>query len=272
MSDVAEHYASDGGLSARIAARLQAAGKDPARLTTADLAPVDEFHIRGRAATLELAAGLGLGPDSRVLDLGSGLGGPARTLAETWGCHVTGIDITPDFCAAATEMSRWLGMSDRVAFVQGDATDLPFDDASFDAVMTFHVAMNIAAKDRLYAEARRVLEPGGRFLVYDVMQGEGGEVLYPVPWARDASISFLSTPDEVETLLTAAGFRTLERRDSSDESVEWFNALSAEIARSGAPAFSSGTIFGGDFREMVRNQVRNLAERRIRTVSFLCAV
>lgn len=270
MTEVARHYTRGEGLAARIAAGLEESGKDLARITTADLGPVDEFHIRGRAATLELAPGLKLQPDSKVLDLGAGLGGPARTLAETFGCHVTGIDLTPEFCRAATEISGWLGLTDRVTFVEGDATALPFEDASFDAALTFHVAMNIAAKDRLYAEARRVLKPGGRFLVYDVMQGEGGAIHYPVPWAQDASISFVATPDEVESLLTGAGFRVLDRTDSSDESVAWFEALSARIAQSGARAVSSGMILGEGFEEMVRNQVRNLTERRIRTVSFLC--
>ena len=270
MTDIAKHYTRGEALAARIADSLKADGKDLGAITTADLGPVDEFHIRGRKATLELAEGLNLGPNSKVLDLGSGLGGPARTLAETWGCHVTGIDLTPEFCRAATEMSGWLGLTDHVHFIQGDATALPFDDASFDAAMTFHVAMNIAAKDRLYAEARRVLKPRGRFLVYDVMQGEGGAIHYPVPWAQDASISFLATPDEVETLLVSAGFRVLDRTDSSDESLDWFKAVSQEIARTGARAVSSGMILGEGFEEMVRNQMRNLAERRIRTVSFLC--
>jgi ubiquinone/menaquinone biosynthesis C-methylase UbiE len=270
MTDVAEHYTRGEGLAARIAASLKQDGKDLAAITTADLGPVDEFHIRGRKATLELGEALLLGPTTRVLDLGSGLGGPARTLAETWGCHVTGIDLTPEFCRAADEMSGWVGLSDKVRFVQGDATVLPFEDNAFDAALTVHVAMNIAAKDKLYAEAHRVLKPGARFAVYDVMQGEGGDIIYPVPWARDASISFVATPDEVGELLVAAGFTRLERIDSTEESLNWFKDVAARIAQSGARASSSGIIFGEGFEEMVRNQVQNLTERRIRTVSFLC--
>lgn len=270
MNDIAKHYTEGGSLLDRIAEGLAKVGKSLDEATTADLAAVDEFHIRGRKATLELAAGLGLSAASRVLDLGSGLGGPARTLAETNGCHVTGIDLTPEFCAAATVLSAKTGLSDRVEFIQGDATDLPFGEAVFDAAVTIHVAMNIAAKDRLYAEARRVLKPGGRFAVYDVMQGEGGDILYPVPWARDASISFVATPDEVAALLAGAGFRVLERHDSTDESGAWFKALADESARSGPPPLSVAAILGADRKAMVQNQVRNLAERRIRTVTFLC--
>ena len=177
---VVSHYTGSGDLASQIAESLRSAGKDISRLTTADLAAVDEFHIRDRKATLELAQSLNLSATTLVLDIGSGLGGPARTLAETYGCRVTGIDLTQAFCDAAATLSGWVGLSDRVTFQQGDATSLPFADAHFDAAMTIHVAMNIASKDQMYAEARRVLKRGSRFGVYDILQGEGGEMLFPV--------------------------------------------------------------------------------------------
>jgi ubiquinone/menaquinone biosynthesis C-methylase UbiE len=267
--DVANHYGGGGDLSRVIADSLRKAGKDPDRLTTADLATVDEFHIRGRKATLELARALNLDASSRVLDIGSGLGGPARTLAEAFGCHVTGIDITQAFCDAATTLSRWVGLSDRVDFRQGDATSLPFGDAAFDAAMTIHVAMNIAAKDRMYAEARRVLKPGGRFVAYDVLQGEGGDVLFPVPWAREPSISHLATPDTMPILLTNAGFRILGVEDSTEEGQRWFEEI-AERMKITAPAVTFQAFLGNDFPAMARNQVVNLRERRIRTLSYVC--
>ena len=182
VDHVASHYSENLELADVIAQSLRNAGKDLNKLTTTDLAMVDEFHIRGRKATLELAAKMNLNADSRVLDIGSGLGGPARTLAETYGCRVTGIDLTQAFCDVATAMSDWVGLGELTSFKQGDATSLPFDSKTFDAAMTIHVAMNIAAKDMMYLEARRVVKPGGAFAVYDVLQGEGGEVLYPVPW------------------------------------------------------------------------------------------
>jgi ubiquinone/menaquinone biosynthesis C-methylase UbiE len=211
-----------------------------------------------------------LDESARVLDLGSGLGGPARTLAEAFGCHVTGIDLTPAFCEAAETLSNWVGLGDRVTFQQGDATDLPFSDDQFDAAMTLHVAMNIAAKDRMYAEARRVLKPGGVFAVYDVLQGEGGDVLFPVPWAREPSISHLATPDEMAALLTGAGFTIRGIRDSTEESQRWFEEKSAEIATYGPAAVTFQVFLGEDFPQMARNQVRNLGERRIRTISYIC--
>ena len=267
--DVARHYSEDEALSQAIADSLTRAGKDLARLSPADLASVDEFHIGGRKATLDVAAQMKLTPASRVLDLGSGLGGPARTLAETHGCHVTGIDLTPAFCRAAEVMSDWVGLADRVSFVEGDATALPFADGSFDAAMTIHVAMNIARKDRMYAEARRVLKPGGRFAVYDVLQGEGGPVLYPVPWARTPEISHLATPDEMPGLLEGAGFRLIGVEDSSDASLKWFEAVAARLATS-APAVTFQAFLGIDFPAMAKNQVMNLRDRRIRTVTYIC--
>lgn len=271
MADsVASHYSGAGDIAAAIADALRKAGKDLGTLTATDLAAVDEFHVRGRPATLELAQSLNLTAASELLDIGSGLGGPARTVAETFGCHVTGIDLTPAFCEAATALSGWVKLGDRVSFQQGDATSLPFPDARFDAAMTLHVAMNIAAKDRMYAEARRVLKPGGRFGVFDILQGEGGEVLYPVPWAREASISYLATPRAMQALLTGAGFEILETRDSTEASQAWFDAMAARMAQGAAPPASFRTFMGDDFPTMARNQVANLRDRRIRTVTYIC--
>jgi len=271
MSDrIASHYSDNLHLADLIAKDLQAAGKDLNRLTTADLAMVDEFHIRGRKATLELAERMKLKADSHVLDIGSGLGGPARTLAEKYGCRVSGIDLTQAFCTAATAMSAWVGLGERVDFRQGDATSLPFADKQFDAAMTIHVAMNIAAKDKMYTEARRVLKPGGIFAVYDVLQGKGGDVLYPVPWARDPSISHLATPDEMKSLLSGAGFELLHIQDSTEESQRFFEQLTAQMAKTGASAVAWRFFLGDDFPVMARNQVRNVTERRIRTVSYFC--
>lgn len=270
MSDVTSFYSGTGELVGAIRSALDAAGLDHATLQPADLAPVDEFHIRGRAATLEIVEALELTADSRVLDLGAGLGGPARTVAESTGCTVTGIDLTPEFCEVATALSEWTGLSDRTRFLVGDATATGLPSAAVDAVMTVHVAMNIADKPALYAEAFRVLRPGGRFVVYDVLQGEGGDVRYPVPWAADSSTSFLATPEEMRELLTAAGFEVISEVDSSDESLVWFQQMRARIERDGPPPVTFAAFLGDAFGRMAANQVGNLAERRIRTVMFTC--
>ncbi len=169
IEEVAAHYSGGGALAERIAESLRSAGKDLGELKTADLAAVDEFHIRGRTATLELAEQMKLSEASSVLDIGSGLGGPARTLAEEYGCHATGLDLTQAFCDVAGVISDWVNLGERVEFQQGDATNLPFADNRFDAAMTIHVAMNIPAKEKVYEQARRVVKPGGIFAVYDVL-------------------------------------------------------------------------------------------------------
>lgn len=269
--DIETHYAGAEPLATRIEAALTGAGKDIGRLTTAELAAVDEFHIRGRQATLELAGRMELWEGCHVLDLGSGIGGPARTVAETHRCKVTGVDLTRRFCEAAATISGWLGMSDDVRFIQGDATDLAEDlTGCFDAAMTIHAAMNIAAKDALYASAKRALRPGRIFAVYDVVQGEGGAVVFPVPWARDASISHLATPGEMRGLLAGAGFEILDEVDSTEESLAWFRQMAARMARSGPQPLTFQSILGADFPEMAKNQIRNLADKRIRTVTFVC--
>lgn len=270
MKGLVEQHYSIGDLADKIAAALRGAGKDLARLTTADLASIDEFHIRGQQATLELAQRMEIGPGSHVLDLGSGLGGPARTLAEVYGCRVTGIDLSPEFCDAARELSRWVGFSDRVMFSQGDATALTCEPDTFDAAMTIHVAMNIAAKDRVYAAVHRALKAGRIFAMYDILQGKGGEVNYPVPWARDPSISHLATPAEMRTLLQAAGFLILDEVDSTEQSEAWFKQAAAQMSASDRVPVGLRQFLGGDAAAMTRNQVRNLAERRIRTVTFIC--
>jgi ubiquinone/menaquinone biosynthesis C-methylase UbiE len=245
-------------------------GIDPERASTADLAPVDDFHIRGRAATLALADAMGIDAETSVLDIGSGLGGAARTLAEVYGCSVTGIDLTPSFCEAAAELSRWTGLDDRTTFRVGDACALPFEADSFDAAMTIHAVMNIADKSAVYREARRVLEPGGLFSTYDVLQGEGGDVLFPVPWARDPSISHLATPGEMRSLLAGAGFELLDETDSTEMSREWFQQVARRLAEQGPSPVSFALFLGEDRAEMVANQVANLTQGRIRTVSYLC--
>jgi ubiquinone/menaquinone biosynthesis C-methylase UbiE len=268
-SSVAQHYRID-DLAGKIAAALRGVGKDLANLTTADLASIDEFHVRGRPATLELASRMELKPGSRVLDIGSGLGGPARTLAEVYGCHVTGIDLTPEFCEAAQDLSRWVGLSDRVTFSQGNATAIDCAPGTFDAAMTIHVAMNIAAKDHVYAEAHRALNSGRIFAVYDILQGEGGDVNYPVPWASNVAISHLATPAEMRTLLQGAGFRIEDEIDSTEQGEAWFRAAAAQMASGDKSTVSLRQFMDSDAAEMTRNQVRNLAERRIRTVTFVC--
>jgi MPBQ/MSBQ methyltransferase len=259
---VERHYARRGLLDA-IREGLKASGKDPDRLAPADLAAIDEFHIRGRKATLELAATIRPKPTDRVIDIGCGLGGASRVLASEYGCRVSGVDLTPDYCRAAKVMAQWVGLEGKVEYKIGDALDLPFADRSFDVAWTQHASMNIADKPRLYAEAHRVLKSGGRFAIYDILQGPGGPVLFPVPWARQPVISHLVTPEQMRRLLEAAGFEILHWRDVTAEGRDWFAEVNRRLRGNGLPPLNFSLLLGPDFREMAENQQRNLNEGRI---------
>jgi MPBQ/MSBQ methyltransferase len=265
---VESHYAS-GGLADRILAALSAAGKDPDRLRIEDLAPVDEFHIRGREATLELAAAAGLAEGMRVLDVGSGVGGPSCYLAAAVGCRVTGLDLTEEYCQVAALLAERVGLADRVEYHPGDALAMPFANCSFDAVWTQHAAMNIADKAGLYAECRRVLEPGGALAIYDIVTGTGGPVHFPVPWAREPSISFLAGPAELRGLLEGAGFTIESWRDTTDLGRTWFRAFAKRLAEGAPPPLGFHLLMGPEFPAMAQNQIRNLNEDRIALVEVV---
>lgn len=256
------HYARS-DLGNAILAALKKAGKDLDQLTPEDLAPVDEFHIRGRAATLELAKAAGLDATKRVLDVGSGLGGTSRCLAREFNCRVTGIDLTGEYCRAAAMLTAKIGLKELVDFRQGDATHMPFQDHSFDIVWTEHVAMNIPDKRRLYREMYRVLKPGGTLAIYDILAGPSGPVLFPVPWARTPDTSFLVSPDELRDLLQKTGFQVSSWSDTTDVARAWFVSLAEKIRKEGLPPLGFHVLLGEDFPAMAQNQRRNLEEGRI---------
>src|SRR6516162_9792137 len=214
LDGVREHYRAT-GLAERLRTALTAFGSDEQRLTPQQLASLDQFHTRGLAATVELAKLAGITADMSVLDVGSGVGGPARFLAATCGCRVTGVDLSEPFVNAARYLTERTGQSGQVSFETASALELPFDAGRFEVVLLLHVAMNISDRERLYREIRRVLVTGGRFATFDVVLNSG-EPHYPVPWARTPATSFLLTAAATRAAIEPSGFRTLASRDDTE--------------------------------------------------------
>ena len=266
--NIQRHYTVT-DLGTQILVALEKSGKDIDRLRPEDLAPIDEFHMRGRPATLELARAAKLDSSKVVLDVGSGLGGSARCLASEFGCKVAGIDLTEEYCRVAEMLSARIGLEGLVSFKQGDALNMPFADASFDVVWTEHMAMNIPDKLGLYREMRRVLKPGGTLAIYDILSGPGGPVHFPVPWARTPETSALASPEQLRALLGEAGFKILDWQDTTQVAKGWFVALAEKIKKGGLPPLGWGLLMGSDFQTMAQNQRRNLEEGRIALIQVV---
>jgi sarcosine/dimethylglycine N-methyltransferase len=258
LDGVRDHYRAT-GLTERLKTALMAFGPEDQRLTPQQLSALDQFHTRGLAATAELAKLAGITADTVVLDVGSGVGGPARFLAATYGCRVIGVDLSELFVDAARYLTTRTGQSGQVSFEVASALQLPFDDGRFDVVLLQHVAMNIADRARLYREIRRVLKAGGRFATFDVVLNSG-EPHYPVPWARTPATSFLWAAAATREAIEPAGFRTLAWQDDTETAKAWI----AQLRASGPPPSPNlGVVMGPDFAQVSANLGRNLIEGRI---------
>ena len=266
---VAAHY-THGSLMESILEKLQEADVALDGLSALDLAPMDHLHGRGRVATDDMIALLRPQAGQSIIDIGCGVGGPARYIAEIYGAEVTGIDLTAEFIDVAVELARLTGLSDKVHFKQANALDLPFDDASFDAGFTQNVSMSVPDKAQFFAEAARVLKLGARFVAGEVAQGPGGDVIYPVPWAMTVEISHLTPPDETTTILEAAGFRVEAVHDSTEHALA-YNQAARERAKEKAPPILTPLVILRDRGlERMRNSARNLEQGRAIPVEFVC--
>ena len=252
-----------GDLLQKIETGLKSAGKDINSLKVDDLVPVDEFHTRGRKATREMAALVNLKATDRLLDVGCGLGGTARFLANEYKCSVIGVDLTEDYVTAGTKLTQLVNLSDKVGLRHGSALDLPFEDEEFDIVWTQHVQMNIAEKDRFYAEIARVLKAGGRFLFHDVFRAGGDPPIYPVPWADDESMSVLVNETEARAAIEDAGLALDQWGEKVQESVEFFDRVLTRIDAKGHPPLGIHLLLGVNAENKFRNYARNLSEKRL---------
>ncbi|MGZ8763371.1 MAG: class I SAM-dependent methyltransferase [Acidimicrobiia bacterium] len=256
---VERHY-TRGDLQSAVLAAIVEAGYDPDALDPDALAPAEEFHTLGRMATVALADAAGITATDRVLDVGSGLGGPARLLARRYSCHVVGIDLTAELCDVARDLTRRVGLDQQVEIRQGDALELPFGDGEFDVVWTQHVSMNIADKARLFSEMRRVVKPGGRLAFFDILAGPEQPIHFPVPWADDGSVSFLVTADATRRLVTEAAFDVRVWADVTEEAKQFYAALSAAAP---TPTPLGLHLLIPDLPTKGANLRRNVEEQRI---------
>ena len=252
-------------LGEALLAALTEAGKEIDNLAPDDLAPFENLHVRSRAATRDLAQLACIRPGARVLHVGCGIGGPARTLAVEYGCHVTGIDITESYVEAGRMLVERVGLIDAVSLFEGNALDLPFDEESFDVVWMQHVSMNVLEKGRLYREARRVLRHGGRLALHEIHAGMVFPPHYPVPWASDPSTSFLVSPHRLRATIADSGFLQAAWQDDTPKCIEWARR---PLGRVDSLELSSAldALLGPDYRERIQNIRRNLIEGRTEVV------
>jgi ubiquinone/menaquinone biosynthesis C-methylase UbiE len=234
QQDISTHY-THGNLVAAIRSGVESLGKTIDSVTVDDLAPVDEFHTGGRQASEHFIDQLGVTPDMHILDVGCGLGGPARFVASRYRCRVDGIDLTPEYIETGRVICGWVGLNDRISLHQGSALSMPFADGAFDGAYMLHVGMNIEDKAKLCSEVHRVLRPGSLFGIYDVMRTGDGELTYPVPWATTAESSFVADPARYRRALQAAGFAVIAELNRRDFAITFFDQFRAKTMAAGGP-------------------------------------
>ena len=267
--EVSTHY-EHGSLIKVIEDGFNREGKAPSDITLDDMSVIDEFHIGGRQASEEFLDQLQLEERSLVLDVGCGLGGPARFVASRFGCLVSGIDLTQEYVDTGNVLSNWVGLDKKVILQQGSAMALPFPDGQFDAAYMMHVGMNIADKKSLFSEVFKVLKPGGIFGIYDVMQVGSGEMEYPAPWAASENTSALASPQDYRTGLKEAGFNILATRERGDFAVEFFENIKRRMTEmTEEPLLGLHVLMGRDAKTKVANVLTSIKEGSIAPVELI---
>jgi len=266
---IARHWGK-ADVSALILSALEKAGKSLDALTIDDLAPVDHFHARGFPATVDLADSLPVKAHHHVLDIGCGIGGPARYFASRFRCKVTGIDITPAFVEAARKLTTLLAMEKEVTIDEGDAQSLPYGDGAFDGAYTQHVTMNIADRARFFGEVFRVLKPGAFFGLTEHGLGSTGDPYFPLPWSEDGSGAHMIPPEQTRDLLETAGFDELQVEDSGEKYLAAYMRVLELAAQDALPPLGIHLLLGDNALEKVRNSARSIEEGRTHPVQVIC--
>ena len=272
MSDakaISEHWGT-GDVYARIVAAMKAASLSPDTVTVEQLAPVDHFHARGLSATVELADVLPIRTSHHIVDIGCGVGGPARYLAKRFGCRVSGVDITAPFVEAANKLTTLLKMQSLVEVKLGDGQQLPFADGVFDGGYAQHVTMNVADRTRFFAEAYRVLRPGAFLALTEHGLGPHGSPHYPVPWSEDGSGSHLVTPADTARYLNEAGFVDVKVEDTGAKYLAGYRRAMELAAQGALPAFGIQILMGQTAPAKTKNAARNIEEGRTHPIQVIC--
>ena len=254
--NIENHYLKE-SLYEDILNRLKEQGIDLNDVKRSDIAGVDEFHVRGAAVSKELAESLNI-EGATVLDVGCGLGGPCRMLADEYNCQVTGLDLSNEYIRTAKELSKLVKLDSKTSFIQGDATSLPFKDNTFDVIWTQHVQMNIPNKEKFYSEISRVLKSGGHFLYYEILKKGDGEVNYPMPWASTSEISFLFKEIEMDNFLTKFGLTKEQSNDQTIYGIDFLDALFAKLKEFGPPKIGLNALMGETTKQKLVNVLGHL--------------
>lgn len=267
--EISDHWGK-GDVYSRILETMELAGIDPNTLTIEQLAPVDHFHARGFPATVELADALPIREGDTLVDIGCGIGGPARYLAKRFNCRVEGIDITAPFIDAANKLSALVAMQDAVRCQHGDGQNLPYKDETFDGGYSQHVLMNVPDRTTFFAEAFRVLKPGAFFALTEHGLGPVGEPHHPVPWSEDGRGAYLMRPSDTVDILKETGFRNIEVTDTGEKYLQGYKAAMALASKGEAPVFGTHILLGELAPQIVKNAARNIEERRTQPVQIIC--